>query len=153
MIPMSWWHTCTIRNLPTLPRSRNSLYVEWTEHRASSNWNVKYFNTLRPRQNRRHFPDDIFKCIFLNKNEWISIKNSLKFVPNGQINNIPLLFPIMAWRRSGDKPLSEAIMVNLLTHISVTRPQWVNNKWYDRLFQVCRGTVPQTSTLKWDENI
>ena len=25
-------------------------------------------NTLRPRQGRRHFPDDIFKCIFLNEN-------------------------------------------------------------------------------------
>ena len=31
----------------------------------------------------------------------------------------------MAWRRSGDKPLSEPMMVNLLTHICVTRPQWV----------------------------
>ena len=26
------------------------------------------FNTLTPRQNGRHFPDDIFKCIFLNEN-------------------------------------------------------------------------------------
>ena len=26
------------------------------------------FNTLRPRQDGRHFPDDIFKCIFLNWN-------------------------------------------------------------------------------------
>ena len=25
------------------------------------------FNTLRPRQNGRHFADDIFKCIFLTK--------------------------------------------------------------------------------------
>ena len=25
-------------------------------------------NTLRPRQDGRHFPDDIFKCIFLNEN-------------------------------------------------------------------------------------
>ena len=31
----------------------------------------------------------------------------------------------MAWRRPGDKPLSEPIMVSLLTHICVTRPQWV----------------------------
>ena len=33
----------------------------------------------------------IFKCIFLNENEWISIKISLEFVPNGPINNIPTL--------------------------------------------------------------
>ena len=34
----------------------------------------------------------------------------------------------MAWRRPGDKPLSEPMMVRLPTHICVTRPQWVNNK-------------------------
>ena len=81
--------------------------------------------TLRQRQNGRHFRDDIFKCIFLFENVWIWIKISLKFVPKVRINNIPALVQIMAWRRIGDKPLSEPMMVNLLTHICVTRPQWV----------------------------
>ena len=36
----------------------------------------------------------------------------------------------MAWRRPGDKPLSETRMGSLLTHICVTRPQWVN-KFYN----------------------
>ena len=67
-------------------------------------------NTLRPRQNGRHFPDDIFKWIFLNENVWILIKISLKFVPRGPINNIPTLVQVMAWRRPGDKPLSEPMM-------------------------------------------
>ena len=57
-------------------------------------------NTLSPRQNGRHFPDN-FKCIFLNGNVWISIKISLKFVPEGPINNIPALVQIMAWRWPG----------------------------------------------------
>ena len=83
-------------------------------------------NKLRPRQNGRHFPDAIFKGIFLNENVWISIKISLKFVPMGQINNISALVQIMAWRRPGDMPLPEPMMVTLLTHIYVTRPQWVN---------------------------
>ena len=52
----------------------------------------KPFNTLRPRQNGRHFPDDIFKCIFVNENVILSIEISLKFVPKGPINNIPALF-------------------------------------------------------------
>ena len=47
--------------------------------------------TLRLRQYSHHFGDDILKCIFLNENVWISIKISLKFVPNGPINNIPVL--------------------------------------------------------------
>ena len=83
-------------------------------------------NTLRPRQNGRHFADDTFKRIFLNENVRISIKISLKFVPKDPINNNPALVQIMAWRRSGDKPLSEPMMVCFLTHICVTRPQWVN---------------------------
>ena len=86
-------------------------------------------NTLRPRQNGHHFAADIFKCIFLNENDWILIKISLKFVPSGPINNIAALVQIMAWRRPGDKPLSEPMMISLLTHICVTRPQWVNILW------------------------
>ena len=38
----------------------------------------------------------------------------------------PALDKIMAWRRPDDKPLSEIMMVSLLTHICVTRPQWFN---------------------------
>ena len=89
-----------------------------------SEWGV---NTLRPRQDGRHFADDIFKCIFVNENLWIPIKISLKFVPKGPINNIPALVQIMAWRRPGDKPLSEPMMVRLPMHICVTRPQWVKH--------------------------
>ena len=83
-------------------------------------------NTLRPRQNGRHFTDDTFKCIFLTENVRNSFKISLKFVPEGLINNIPSFVQIMAWRRSGDKLLSEPMMIRLLTHICITRPQWVN---------------------------
>ena len=86
------------------------------------------FNALRPRQNGRLFADNTFKRIFLNENIRISIKISLKFVPKGLINNIPALVPIMAWRRPGDKPLYEPMMVRSLTHICVTQPQWVNTK-------------------------
>ena len=86
---------------------------------------IETFNTLRPRQNGRLFADDTLKRIFLNENSRISIKISLKFVPKGPINNIPALVQIMAWRRPGDKPLSEPMMVSLPTHICVTRPQWV----------------------------
>ena len=40
----------------------------------------------------------------------------------------------MAWRRPGDKPFSEPMMVSLPTHICVTRPQWV---------KYCSGNVNQ----------
>ena len=77
------------------------------------------------RQNCRHFADDIFKCIFLNKGIWISFKSSFKFVSMVRFNNIPALVLIMAWRRPGDKPLSGPMMVSLLTHICATRPRHI----------------------------
>ena len=98
----------------------------------------RWVDTLRPRQNGRHLPDDIFKCIFLNENVWISLKISLKFVPRVPINNIPALVLIMAWRRLDNKPLSEPMMVNLPTHICVTRPQWVK----------CRYSVTQKMLIR-----
>ena len=82
-----------------------------------------HINSLRPRVNIRPFADDIFKCIFLNENESILLRISLKFIPKFRINNIPALVQIMAWRRPGDKPLSEPMLVSLPTHICVTRPQ------------------------------
>ena len=85
-----------------------------------------FINTLRQRQNGYLFADNTFKRIFLNENVWISITISLKFVPKGPINNIPALFQIMVYRRPGDNPLSEPVLVGSLTHICVTRPQWVN---------------------------
>ena len=51
----------------------------------------------------RHFPDDIF-------NELISTKMSLNFAPYGPYNNIPAIIRILAWRRPGDKLLSEILM-------------------------------------------
>ena len=91
-------------------------------------------NTLRPRQDGRYFADDIFKCIFFNENGCILIKCSLKYVRKGSIDNNPPLVPIMAWRRSGDKPLSEPMLIILPTHICVTRPQWV--KWCSTIFMI-----------------
>ena len=104
---------------------------------------IGFLNTLRPRQNGSHFADDIFNGIFLNENVWIPIKFSLKFVPKGPINNIPALVQIMAWRRPGDKPLSEAMVVRSQTHICVTQPQWVNLFWKckHKLFYIQQGKI------------
>ena len=72
---------------------------------------VYVVNSSPPGQNGRYFPDDIFICILMNERFCIMIKVLLKFVPKGPINNIPALVQIMAWRRPGDKPLSEPMMM------------------------------------------
>ena len=101
---------------------------------------VTSLNASPPGQNGRHFADDIFKCIFLNENARISLNISLKFIPKVRINNIPAFVQIMAWRQPGDKSLSEPMMVSLLTHICVTRPQWVNSSPWDKMDAILQMT-------------
>ena len=54
----------------------------------------------------------------------------------------------MAWRRPGDNPSSEPVMVSLLTHLGITRPQWVNVQTiWERESNHCLDTVCHTSKL------
>ena len=114
---------------------------EYVEHMADQQnickhvWSMD-INSLKPRQNGRYFADDAFKCIFLNENVGISIKFTLKFVSKDPVNNIPTLVQVMAWRRPGDKPLAEPMVVRLLTHICVTRPQRVKYIRYADLIHI-----------------
>ena len=89
--------------------------------------------TELPPISRRHFLRH-----FLNENVWTLLPISLKFVPKVRIDDIPALFQIMAWRRPGDKPLSVPMMISLLTHICVSRPQWVKQytwmMWFTWLY-------------------
>ena len=57
--------------------------------------------------------DGNLKCIFFNKNDWTPIRISLKFVPMSLIDNKTALVQIMAWRRTGDKPLPEPMLAKL----------------------------------------
>ena len=45
----------------------------------------------------------------------MSTKISLKFVLKGPINNTQAFVQLFAWRQPGNKPLSEPLMVSLLT--------------------------------------
>ena len=54
--------------------------------------------------------DDIFKCIFLNEVYKIPIQIAMKLVPRSPIGNKPALDQVMAWRRTGDKPLPEPML-------------------------------------------
>ena len=91
--------------------------------------------------NGRYFADDTFKLTFLNENVGISTKISLKFIPKGPINNIAAMVQIMAWCRSGDKPLSEPVMVSLMTQ--------THGKFAEPLLgQQCANKHPSTKRCK-----
>ena len=60
--------------------------------------------------NGRQFAVHISECIIFNENCCILIQISLKSVPKYLVNNTSALVPIVVWRRTGDKPLSEPMM-------------------------------------------
>ena len=90
-------------------------------------------NTLRPRQDGRHFADDIFKCIFLNEIYCVFIWISLKYILRSPIVIMPALVQIMARCRTGNKPLSEPMMAQFidtyLHHLASMNSQNQDNLW------------------------
>ena len=66
---------------------------------------VPLVDSSPPQQIAANLADNIFKCIFINEKFSISIRISLKLVPRRQVDNRPALVQVMAWRRTGDKPL------------------------------------------------
>ena len=67
-------------------------------------------NSFPYEQNDRHFADAILRCIFVNEHFFILIEISPKTIPKGPIDNNSALDQTMAWRRIGDKPLSEPMV-------------------------------------------
>ena len=79
-------------------------------------------NSSPPGQNARRFRDDIFRSIFVNEKLYTLIKISPRVVPKGTFDNKPALVQVMAWRRTGDKPLPEIVLTQFTdAHM---RHQW-----------------------------
>ena len=74
------------------------------------------------------FPEDIFKCIFLNEGVQISVTISLMCIPKGQISNISALVQKMARRRPGEKPIFEPMIVSLPMNLCVALPQRIKGR-------------------------
>ena len=72
--------------------------------------NKNWLNSSLLGQNGHHFADDTYKRILWMKIFFISIRISMKFDPKGPIDNKAALFQVMAWCRTGDKPLPEPVL-------------------------------------------
>ena len=97
---------CIDHNSPSLVR------LHMTELLAINGLFTDIYRWLNssPGQNGCHFTDNIFRCIFVNENFCFLIKSSIKFVPKGPIDNNPTLVLRMAWRQTGNKPLSQPML-------------------------------------------
>ena len=91
------------------------------------------FNILRPRKNGCRFPDDIFKCIFLNENVWIAEDFN---VPKIRINNIPVLAQIMAGADQATSHYLNQCWTDSLTHLCATRGWWVKTSYWMTLYKM-----------------
>ena len=76
-----------LQKLAALPMLTHLPWTKWTPFRQTT------------------FSNDVF-----NENRRIPIQISLRFVPKHPIANKPALVQVMAWRRTGYKPLHEPIM-------------------------------------------
>ena len=95
--------------LGTVIKSFNCYYTN-TAASLSNDGYVPSLDPSLPGQNGCHFADDIFKCIFMNEKFCILIGISLKFVLKGPFDNKSALVEVMAWRRTGGKPLPEPML-------------------------------------------
>ena len=82
---------------------------------------------------------------------YVSINISLKWALKFPINDIPSLVQIMAWHCPGIKPISEPMMVGLMTHVCVTRPQWVKTEskqlWITQILQLLSSQMMSWNTF------
>ena len=85
-----------------------------------------YDNPSLLRQLGGKIADDIFKRIFVNENDWMSIKISLKFIPKCAIDNKSALVQVMAWHRQATSHYLNQCWPSSVTHICGTRGRWVN---------------------------
>ena len=79
-----------------------------TKHGAGFSEDFLEINSSSPGQNCRYFADNILKCFFLNEKVRFLTKISLKFVPKVQLI---ITQQIMAWRRIGERPLYEPMLI------------------------------------------
>ena len=105
-----WGHGVRVGGAPGLPSSHG---VHWGRRTGRHRCTGITCNTTQ--SFLTHLPldkmaDNVFRCIFMNGKFCILIKISLKFVPKRPIDNNPALVLIMAWRRIGDKLLSEPML-------------------------------------------
>ena len=73
---------------------------------------IQFYSELTSLYNDMKITDDIFKSIF-NESVWISITTctiSLKFIPKGPIDYKLALVQVVAWHRTGEKPLPESML-------------------------------------------
>ena len=103
-------HICTLKRQTSL----DIFLLHWNYYGYSPLTTSICLNSSPLGQNGRHFADESFRWVFMNEKFCILIRISLKVIPKGPIEDNPALAQIMAWRHTGDKPLSEPKLIQFI---------------------------------------
>ena len=125
MIPNTWLWFCPNLGHLNIILDKKYFFHPTTKYEVAKTCCLKFCNALSRQCIKRLRPKQNGATLQTTFSNVFSLKISLEFIAKVAINNIPALVQIMACRRRGDMPLSEAMMVSLLTHTCVTRPQRV----------------------------
>ena len=97
-------------------------------------------NSSPPPDKMAAISQTIFSDAFSWLKSFVFWLNFTEVFPKGPDDNNPVLVQIMAWRRIGDKPLSEPMLTRFTDpYICGTRGRWVNikqlGKWFKMQFR------------------
>ena len=106
---------------------------------------LRWVNTLRPCTKWLPFCRWHFQINFHAKKLWYFDPKFIE-VPEGPFDFKPVLVQVMAWCRTGNKPLPEPILAKIHEAYSVSRPQWVK-EIYSSILLIQIITLITLSTL------
>ena len=126
-------------------------------------------NTVKSGQNGRHFADDIFKCILLKEQVFISIQISMKFVCEGQLDirhhwfgcrasgksshehmMIQSTYAFMGHQIIMNVVIDEQVLMQIYLLSTGLSPSWLRNQLetFSALLAICAGNSPVTGEFR-----
>ena len=85
-----------------------------------------WVNTMKCKQNEWHFADWLLQINFLDR----KCLNCELCVPSSPIDNTSMSVKVMAWHRTGGKPLPESILIKI--HVYMCFELLYHNEWMDK---------------------
>ena len=123
----SFWGAIKYSSPITVMRShQGSLTILSNPVETTADWGVQ-IKTCWPGEKISNVLDNIYKCIFFNKNLCILIDIRLKFVHSNSIDNKSVEVYIMAWNfQEASHYLNQCWHISPM-QICINWPQWVNS--------------------------
>ena len=155
---LSIYRSRTSNDIETARKGRKRTFTKTKTKNSENTHHTSLFRTshgVSPLSSLQRIHSEISRvhCTVSWKTDYcIFIKMSLKFVPKGTVNNVPVLVQILDYHSSGNKPLLNHWWPSLLIYVS--HGQWVNFPYKDSFplaYPIFHSWTH--SRCKWEERI